>query len=492
MAPLEFKKDHNMVAYLSKAKDHELYDPMVEFLQSSKIHYALTHSPNVIYESLVKQFWASATKRSDIEIVATIDETEYVVTESLIRTKLRLDDENGVYHSNTEVILAGLREAGYQSTDTSKWLKNQFCPKWRFLVHTLLQCISNKSGGWDQFSTQLGCGIVCISKGLTYNFSKFIFENMSENIEKKKYKFLMYPRFLQMILGITTQDRVHLPIGSLSAKVFASMKTHYVGAHHPLLVAMLPHGTADESEGDAAGDIPSPNAADDGNPSSSGVAADGNPSVDMNEGPSTTAEALNVSTDQPPPSPVPMSHSRIPSPTHVAPDELVPEVDETIQSLGTQVHTPLEPEITRLTTPSPVREPIDEGSPIFGHMHVSPERPNEAPITTEQSAGGAEDPITLTSVYELLNRYVKKVDNLQKELADTKSSLGGEIELLKKRARDLETQLGQQKKRKVVIDADEVHEDRNLDSLEFLAEVAQQTHASSPNAADSSKQKKTI
>ena len=132
MASLQFKQDHNKVAFLSKTKDHELYDPMVEFLKRSKIHYALTHSPNVIYESLVKQFWASATKRSNTEIVATIDGTEYVVTKSLIRTQLRLDDENGVYHSNTEVILAGLREAGYQSTDTSKWLKNQFCPKWRF------------------------------------------------------------------------------------------------------------------------------------------------------------------------------------------------------------------------------------------------------------------------------------------------------------------------------------------------------------------------
>jgi hypothetical protein len=410
----------------------------------------------------------------------------------LIRTKLRLDDENGVYHSNTEVILAGLREAGYQSTDTSKWLKNQFCPKWRFLVHTLLQCISNKSGGWDQFSTQLGCGIVCLSKGLTYNFSKFIFDNMLENIEKKKHKFLMYCRFLQIILDITTQDRVHIPIKGLSAKLFASMKTNYDGEHHPLLAAMLPNGNDDAGEGDATGDIPSPNAADDGNPSSSGVAADGNPSVVHDGEPSTTAEALHVSPDQPPPSPLPLSPSSFPSPSHVAPDELVPEVEETIQSLGTQVPTPLEPEITRLPTPSPVREPIDEGSPNVVHMSVSPERSNEAPITTEQSVGGAEDPITLTSVYDLLCRYVKKTDDLQKELADTKSSLGGEIELLKERIQELETQLGQQKKRKDVIDADEVNEDRNLDSLEILAEVAQQTHASSPKVAESSRQKKTI
>jgi hypothetical protein len=236
-----------------------------------------------------------------------------VVTESLIRIKLRLDDENGVFHSNTEEILAGLREAGYQSTDTTKWLKNQFCPKWRFLVHTLLQCISNKSGGWDQFSTQLGCGIVCLSKGLTYNFSKFIFDNMLENIEKKNHKFLMYPRFLQIILDLTTQDRVHVPIKGLSAKLFASMKTNYDGEHHPLLAAMLPNGNNDAGEGDTSGDIPSPNAANDGNPSSSGVAADGNPSGVHDGELSTTAKALHVSPDLPPPSPLPMSTSPVPS-----------------------------------------------------------------------------------------------------------------------------------------------------------------------------------
>lgn len=375
--------------------------------------------------------------------MAAIDGNEYVVTESLIRTKLHLDDENGVSHSNTEDILDGLREAGYQSTDTTKWLKNQFYPKWRYLMHLLFQCISNKCGGWDQFSTQLGCGIVCLSKGLTYNFSKFIFDNMIENIEKQKHKFLMYPRFLQIILDITTEDKIHVPIKSLGSKLFASMQTNYDGVHHPLLAAMLPPGNDDAGEGDATGNMPSQNAADDGNPSSSGVAADGNPSV-VNKGePSTTAEPLSVSSYQPPPSPLPMSPSHVPSPSQVAPDELTPEVEETNQSLGTQVPTSLEHEITRIPTASPLREPVDEGSPNVVHMSVSTARFNEAPFTTEQSVGGVEDLVTLTSVHDLLCRYIQKTDDLQKELADTKSTLGGEIEMLKSKVQDLQAQLVQ-------------------------------------------------
>ena len=56
MAPLPVKPDHNNVAFLGNAKGHELFEPMVEFLKRSKIHFALTHSPDAVYESLVSQF----------------------------------------------------------------------------------------------------------------------------------------------------------------------------------------------------------------------------------------------------------------------------------------------------------------------------------------------------------------------------------------------------------------------------------------------------
>ena len=94
MSALKLKYDHNQVAFLGKKKGHELYEPMVEFLKRSKIHSALTHSPDVIYESLVRQFWQTAKVRADnTEIVASIDGVEYVVTERLVRERLQLDDE---------------------------------------------------------------------------------------------------------------------------------------------------------------------------------------------------------------------------------------------------------------------------------------------------------------------------------------------------------------------------------------------------------------
>lgn len=149
-----------------------------------------------------------------------VDGEECVITESLVRTQLQLDDEGGVSEMPKEDILAGIRAIGYDG-DGKVWYKNLFCPKWRFLTHTLLQCMSSKSGGWDQFSTDIALAIVCLSQGRTFNFSKYIFKEMLGNVKDTKLKYLMYPRFLQIILGIQTTDPTHFPVKGLSKKLFS-------------------------------------------------------------------------------------------------------------------------------------------------------------------------------------------------------------------------------------------------------------------------------
>nr|GEX92297.1 putative ribonuclease H-like domain-containing protein [Tanacetum cinerariifolium] len=92
--------DHNKGAYLEKGKGWEAYEQILDFLNWSHIRYALTHGPTVVFDSLVKQFWATGTVRTleegPFDIIATIYGTEVVVTESLIRTQLQLDDVNGL------------------------------------------------------------------------------------------------------------------------------------------------------------------------------------------------------------------------------------------------------------------------------------------------------------------------------------------------------------------------------------------------------------
>ncbi|GKF12297.1 hypothetical protein Tco_0050223 [Tanacetum coccineum] len=115
MAALKYKDDHNKIAYLRRERGCEDFTDILSYLDHSLLRYALTHAPLVVFDSLVKQFWATAIVRPNVagshDLVATIDGREVVVTESLIRTQLQFDDANGIFdmpiNDILEVVSAG-------------------------------------------------------------------------------------------------------------------------------------------------------------------------------------------------------------------------------------------------------------------------------------------------------------------------------------------------------------------------------------------------
>nr|GEX31928.1 putative ribonuclease H-like domain-containing protein [Tanacetum cinerariifolium] len=111
-------------------------------LDWSHIRYSLTHHPPIIFDSLVKQLWATATVRTHearpSEIIATIDGNDVVVTESLIRTQLQLNDKTGLYEFTLHDVLDGMREIGYPTDGSLTFYKAKLSPQWRFLIHTLI------------------------------------------------------------------------------------------------------------------------------------------------------------------------------------------------------------------------------------------------------------------------------------------------------------------------------------------------------------------
>nr|GFA59111.1 ribonuclease H-like domain-containing protein [Tanacetum cinerariifolium] len=108
--------DHNKVAYLEKGKGWEAYKQILDFLHRLHIWYSLTHRPRIVFDSLVKQLWATTTVRTleagPSEIIATFDGNAVVVTESLIRTQLQLNDANRLYEFTLHDVLDGMREIG--------------------------------------------------------------------------------------------------------------------------------------------------------------------------------------------------------------------------------------------------------------------------------------------------------------------------------------------------------------------------------------------
>ncbi|GKC20514.1 hypothetical protein Tco_1022664 [Tanacetum coccineum] len=253
MANLRYLDKHNMVAFLKKPNESVGFSEIVDFLKGTSLRYALTHNPT-IYDSLVKQFWQTATVRTlangTQELVASINNKEYTITEASVRSKLQLEDAAGISNLPDAEIYNGLATLGYVSEGKLTFWKKNFTPQWKFLIHTILHCLSPKSGGWDQFGSPIATALICLSSNRVYNFSKLIFDGMVHNIESNT-KFLMYPRFLQIILDITTENKGKYLAPTLTKKLFANMKRGYAGDHVPLLPAMLAGAAKDPGKGSA-------------------------------------------------------------------------------------------------------------------------------------------------------------------------------------------------------------------------------------------------
>nr|GFB44869.1 hypothetical protein [Tanacetum cinerariifolium] len=80
------------------------------------LRYALT-AKLIIFDSLVKQFWSTATLRAPElgppAILATIDKTPYTITEELVRSHLQLADDGGVTDLPILEIYSGMDTLGY-------------------------------------------------------------------------------------------------------------------------------------------------------------------------------------------------------------------------------------------------------------------------------------------------------------------------------------------------------------------------------------------
>ncbi|GJS35762.1 hypothetical protein Tco_0534144 [Tanacetum coccineum] len=241
-----------MVAYLKKIEGSEGFHQIVDFLNTSHIRYALTENPT-IYVSLIQQFWQTATASTldngEMEITATIDGKVKTVSEASIRRHLKLEDSDGISNLPTTEIFKQLALMGYVSnSDKLTFQKGHFSPQWRFLIHTILHCLSSKKTAWEQFSSNIATAIIFLATNRKFNFSKLIFDGMVKNLDSK-HKFLMYPRFIQVFLN--KHKRLLLPhkrtyiAPTHTQKLFSNMRRvskGYNGVDIPLFPTMLVQG----------------------------------------------------------------------------------------------------------------------------------------------------------------------------------------------------------------------------------------------------------
>nr|GEZ90702.1 hypothetical protein [Tanacetum cinerariifolium] len=151
-----------MVAFLSKSDARIGSDQIVDFLNAHTIQYTLAVNPN-IYVSCIKQFWATATikKVNDVVLLCALIEKKKVV---VIRRDLCLDDADGVECFPNKEIFAELACMGYEKPPPKlTFYKAFFSVQWKFLIHTLVQCVSAKRTTWNEFSCSMASAVICLA-----------------------------------------------------------------------------------------------------------------------------------------------------------------------------------------------------------------------------------------------------------------------------------------------------------------------------------------
>nr|GEV78723.1 hypothetical protein [Tanacetum cinerariifolium] len=166
MARLQLCDYHNMVAILEKSEHNVDFHPMVDFVEASPLRYALTFKPTV-YVFHIRQFWSTARieiTEEGTKILATVDGIYRIVIESSLRRNIKLQDEDGISSLHDTELFENLTLMGYNISPNQKFTfqKGQFSHQWKYLIHTIMQCLSPKSTGFNEFSSNIA---IALGKG---------------------------------------------------------------------------------------------------------------------------------------------------------------------------------------------------------------------------------------------------------------------------------------------------------------------------------------
>nr|GEW70124.1 glutamic acid-rich protein-like [Tanacetum cinerariifolium] len=108
-----------------------------------------------------------------------------------------LDDADGVESLPTEEIFAELARMGYEKPPPKlTFYKAFFFAQWKFLIHTLVQCVNAKRTVWNEFSCFMASAVICLATVRKFNFSKYIFDSL----DWKGFSGIETPLFATMLV----------------------------------------------------------------------------------------------------------------------------------------------------------------------------------------------------------------------------------------------------------------------------------------------------
>nr|GEW88627.1 hypothetical protein [Tanacetum cinerariifolium] len=149
----------NLVAYLDSdyagaSLDRKSTTRGCQFIRCRLISWQCKKQTVVATSSTKAEYVVAAIKKvNDMpRIQALVDKKKVIITEATIRDVLRLDDAKGIECLPNEEIFTELARMGDEKPSTNLiFYKAFFSSQWKFLIHTIHQCMSAKRTLWNEF-----------------------------------------------------------------------------------------------------------------------------------------------------------------------------------------------------------------------------------------------------------------------------------------------------------------------------------------------------
>ncbi|KAJ0766678.1 hypothetical protein HanPSC8_Chr03g0087111 [Helianthus annuus] len=179
---------HNMVAYLDPERKITELMEITKWLRESRINKAITFS-TLVYKCPIKEFWDSA---SIIEadgnklIQGQVNQVNVNVSPDVLNTVLELQgDPNALYSAPIMCTHGCLLRMNCTDDIFSSQINKGCVPmRYKFLLHVLIQCLSNRRAGYDMAGNDQVGLMVALVLNKTFSISKYIYANMKENIKR--------------------------------------------------------------------------------------------------------------------------------------------------------------------------------------------------------------------------------------------------------------------------------------------------------------------
>ncbi|KAJ0610258.1 hypothetical protein HanHA300_Chr01g0001841 [Helianthus annuus] len=182
------EKRHNMTAYLDPEGKITALKEITRWIRESRINKAITFSTPV-YKSLVKAFWNSASVfhvDGTKVIQGQVNDVNVNVSPEFLNTILELPDDPKAPSSIPIMCTRGciLRMKCTGDIFNTQINKGDLPMRYKFLLHVLIQCLSNRRAGYDMAGNDLVGLMVALVLNKPFSISMYIFANMKENMTR--------------------------------------------------------------------------------------------------------------------------------------------------------------------------------------------------------------------------------------------------------------------------------------------------------------------